>query len=1040
MSSNLIELLARGLNFNYSGDAQVPALMAAGMLETKVSAEIEKYIGTEQYWKLGLTAMNITQAREAWDHGGLDGVGEWHPAFVQSVASKFVAKAKQKKARIRAFGEQSLDRRAKYLPAPTLRFRKTEKGDKYHWRFDPMLEPAGLLQEYLNTRDMLPAGVPVVIRLLNELAEVVGGSMTYPEIPASEWKLLREHGFLPTKGNLAFCWDGNVSKVMKEWSGDNAIVLNGYAQRLGAALIPEGYKPRIRVGFSKCRLTEDGTPLFVWDEGFETAQPDGADGSHFYNADALPQGDDKSIQFSLLGDEIVAFGKGIADPLPSERCNGFDLVMDPDQIKGGYKGYFHDGDEWIADIGILRTFNGGEYPLGFEQIQFMDANKHPMGKEQFVKDLVELMNEFVGDMLKKGVWGLLSTLANDSPAIATAQQLLSAIDPEGKVNPLAIDVLADALDEALKSQLWQLAQGGGIRGAQLEIKMDSRLNMGECVAFGFKPGQEVAVWRFPTVLPQGLRTLHCVKKGGRVLPVGRIYMNPIDVLAMQGDDDGDVVGCSDDTRVIDMFKSRMTDKMYAVEPKGEKMNMPIESEEGLAYLETDPRGPVGITTIWQASIMACKGPKVLPYAIAMAVLNQYAIDSAKKAVIWPDLLAMAEPSAWKLNRSTGFYEVQCKPLLPDQHGVTVFPLKDTKPCYVMQWGKMRKVLGIKKMVLNEYDGTEEEVVTEPLAWRIQHGAKGQKLKKKIELSAYEPCRKKDKGFGGGNLVHAIHDKARVIVMTELGLLTKFEKASVRELLVAALEKKGYAWTTKYSSFTEYAGEARKMAAIEWYGERYSRLLKNYSVEDRAFHVDALNMEWEVMLASLDADTLLEVWWWEQTPTWVKYTGSSRHFTSIEEPGLHQANKPKHAWRVLWFKGSPVLEMLDMDGGNTCPFTTDYIIRSQPDVPSIIENVISDVLDEREPWKMLNNKIHSNTAHGKMVRDEDGNPVELWQCHACCRNITGIAMKQFRLSSTLREQKFMKDLTSSMNKVNRDINTAKSGEIDQDWADYIGSMI
>lgn len=1045
MSTTLATIIAlsKGLP-STDTTTDIPSHIAPQELQRKLEKYVAKHIGDE-YWKLGLTGLNIAKATEIWETRGLQGLVEWHPQLVQRLAQKWVKKAKEKKLAIENFGDLSLHRRAKYLPTPTLRYKMSEDGKKFHWRFDPMLEPAGLLAEYLAYRESLPAGVPVTIRLLNEAVEVKNGKKTYKVIDPEEWAVLREAGFLPTKGRLAFFWDAKVAAVMKEWSGDDAIVLNSYAQRLGAALVPGGYIPRIKVGFSKARISETGKPLFVWDEGYMDGTPDGADGSHFYNADTLSVGDWKSIQFSVLGDEKVAFGKGIADPICGERCNGFDLIMDPDQIKGGYKGAFSDGDSLVMDIGALRVFQGGEYPLGFEQLQFMNPDLHPMGKETFVDNLVELMEEFKGRMLKKGVWGLLESLSEESPAISLSMQMLQAIDPEMTINPLSIDVLNDALDEALKSQLWQFSQGAGIRGAQLEIKIDATLKPGECVAYGFKPGQEVACWRFPTVLPQGLRTLKCMPRGERSLPVGRIYMAPFDVLAMQGDDDGDVVGLTADPRVVQMFGCRMTEKLFAIEPKGEKMKLPIESEAGLRYLETDPRGPVGVTTIWQAAIMACKNPKTMPYAISMALLNQYAIDSAKKAVIWPDVLALAEPSAWKLDEKSGFWKANPVPLIVNQEGIMQFPLlaQDRKsPCYAKQWGYIQKILGIKKEIVDD-DGQKTTVDSKPLAWRMHFDKKGYELKKKVEFSTWARCRDKDDGFGGGNLVHAVHDKARLMIRASLVEMWNFDPLPVRELLIKALAKKGIVWQTQYSSFEEYSKGARKEIGVEWYGDRYSNIMKTYGPDERPSQIEMLNMEWENTISMNSMESLLEVWWWEHEPTWVKYAGKKRIFISTAEEGAWQANKPKHAWRVIQAPNNAILSILNLEQDSYCPWGKEYIIRKYPDVQSPIEMVVEEVLENEDPWALLNSKIHKNTHHGKVVRDEDGNTIELWQCSSCCRAITGMAMKKYRASTTLREQRFMKGLVHHVNNaIDRSIEKKeeKEFEMDDDWLEWMSGQV
>lgn len=89
--------------------------------------------------------------------------------------------------------------------------------------------------------------------------------------------------------------------------------------------------------------------------------------------------------------------------------------------------------------------------------------------------------------------------------------------------------------------------------------MDDRIPEGYCVVSGLEPELEVSAFRFPIILAQGLLSLKTMAPlpdhliNGE-LPHNQIIMNPVDVLASAGDDDGDTFGVTTDPNLIELFK------------------------------------------------------------------------------------------------------------------------------------------------------------------------------------------------------------------------------------------------------------------------------------------------------------------------------------------------------------------------------------------------------------------------------------------------------------------------------------------------------
>lgn len=986
-------------------------------LQRRVERKLDKYLHANRaWWKLGITELAVDGMVEDYALGGIDYMVEKHPRTMARIARAIMEPVFEKLEGTAS----ALARRGFYLPAPTLRIAITKNQEKLSWRFDPNLEPSGLLHHSLAHRGLLPGGVPVGIRLLNEIKWTEGKIMMKGDPDPEEWELFRKLGYLVRKGNMAIFWDGHVRETVLKAFPD-PISCNSYVQRLFSPLVPGGFHAEKKVFFSEARITKAGKTVFCTHPEWETAAPSGRDGAHAHVVEELG---DASLQFTWWNLNGV-FTKGISEPVYRDDAllpDGVTMILDPNQIKGAWKGKFTNGDTLTGDIGVMRKYAGGRYPWAFEGLQWMIPSLHEKGRDGFVEDITSIMEDAADKKFEGGVSGIFERKCREDDRLRAVGEVLKKLP--GSPNPLAVPYVRDILSDALRKDLWHLSQGGGGEGEQHEILIDRTLKPGQCVITGYKPGMEVAVWRFPTVLAQGLRVLTTVAPDERMCPVGRIYMSEFDTKAMQADDDGDIVGVSADPRYIRLFRCVPSKKVYAIEPKGEKISFPLESDEGFAYMAKDPRGPVGLVTIAQARVLSMiqKDTRALWYGLALAVLTQYTIDVAKRAVVWPNLDDLSNPHNW-VKGEDGFYRAEnIRPAVRDQvvvmeDGTTKVSLMDYPREVYQKWLKrIYKRLGIIEEVVDPFSGTTYDVQREALAWRSQTGNDGQPLAKRVNWTTWESCRTKAPDFKGGNVVHATHDAARRMFKARVKDMVKCEDIELRELVPLALKNKGVSWRTRYENWYEYERDVRRIAGIESYSNQMSSVLSGSGGgEDkdqiRSARLEMLEEEFQAGLLSLDLDELLEVWWWENTT--MTYTSENGRRVVFEgEGGEWPLNKPHIAIRLLTNPNSRLMAALGVAEDLRCPWTA--AVSKKKGDRTLVTRFAEEVLGGSNPWETLAKRIHLNTSHGDMVRDENGERVELRSCPACQKLIVGTAMSIYRQGKTVEEAQFMKTFTTELN--------------------------
>ncbi len=954
-------------------------------------------------------------------------------ALLEKIVQKKQAKLEDREGRM----EVRTTNRSMYLPQVTLVQEITKDGRKRRWRFETDLISTGLLPRMLESQGHKTEGTPLSLRIVNNLPMLKDqdGNPTnvQAQIPQEEWEILRQHGWMPTQGNLAWNWENKELRKILVTTFPKVIDMGAYNHRLNAPLIPGGYMENMTIKFmnpmaidiepqnvqeaTQAAMDEISGVRSEWERDQE------CDGAGLYNpnhplmAELVERYGKVVFQITLLRPDGL-FAKGII--VPREGMDENDsIVLDMAQVKGSHKGLVAEGQvETGCYVGLMKSWDRLSYfPGSFELLEFIKLPKDQEGKLEAELALRSLLDEAVEDIAKDGIDGLMAEIARDDEQLKLIVKIIAQIRAHGvQLNPMSIPMVKAAIEDKLRAKLWVIAQGAGIRGRQYVTVLDATVPEGQCVLSGFKTGSELAIWRFPCVLPQGLVKCKVIKPrphhlvDGKCIP-NTVFLNPRDLTArMQGDDDGDIVGISNDPRVLTLFKNRGSERVYMVEPVGQKFEVKSDSEEGHKYLETDPRGPVGLTTIWQAQLLSVGD---WWGALSMGVLNQEAIDAAKRKIEWTDVSKACEPGMWSQDEKGNMVLSPKAKLDTSKYEENPMQPPGWPGDYAKLWVKER---------LNKFGCIRNKKVRmNPLAWRIQTEeieGKVRSINKRINPTYWIPCAQKDQGFKGGNLVHWCHDVALAIWKThEAQWVEMFGTPELpvdtRDLLFQLMAQKGIKVQLVANSWEEYL-ELRKHAGITEYGQEFKKLLTKRVEEDVKFGaIEALNQQLHLQLKSLSAMELATVWYWELTPTYsISRSGQEPEYTHDLPQGeraFYRANKENYAFRAVSFPGSPILPLLGIEDVKGCTWLLEQERGTK---------IAQWVLNQPMPFKTLSERTFKNVAHGDERRDDNGNRVEFHQCQHCMEHITTQTIRGWRSSKTAGEKEFMRSLTIELNKLDR----------------------
>jgi len=668
------------------------------------------------------------------------------------------------------------------------------------------------------------------------------------------------------------------------------------------------------------------------------------------------------IQVRIWHPVLGVFIKGTL--APDDRCVDADglptIWVDWLQIKGKHKllaikerrgtvtgAFDQDGvlvnpeklEEWTGGegyhVGVLQTWDRrGTIKWCFEILERVaDNRENRIAVTSFIK---KALDKLEADGGLRGIFAKLTERDDDSKMrlVATlCDEINRKLPQEQAVDPLGVPFVWDYVEDEIGRKLYHLSQGAGMYGLRYVAGIDNGIPVGHCVVgrlhedgeWRFNHGDEIAVTRFPMILPQALKVLKVIDprkrgwkylqhlvlkthKGQNVCP-WMIFMNEHDLVGgCQGDDDGDTMVVNYEQAVVRMYKSRISmlpgvigNPTFLIEPdkatKGKKTDIKVLSwnedgswyisKDALKILSEDGRGPVGQLTYYCSYFLAL-GERFRLEALACAVLIQEAIDAGKHVVLLSDPEKLVLLENWKENSVTGEWSpVNCRAEYQgkwyDAQGMLNM---DT----FMEWAGKRAGRTSMKEILN---------------WRSKTG------NKKLSDKDWEPA-----GFQGGqNLVHyccnaardlwfrwkkdnGIHDANRANSML-----------SLRRLLPLALgvqSEPADSDSMKYQLLLQKSGLLAFGSAV--------KVIRNESLEpeQRSIKIEAEIALMHQKLRLLTFDELLTIW--------VTELASIEHARD-EETYDHNKAKSKYnrAFRAVCFPGSPVLERLGVEMETPCDY-------------------------------------------------------------------------------------------------------------------------
>ena len=711
----------------------------------------------------------------------------------------------------------------------------------------------------------------------------------------------------------------------------------------------------------------------------------------------------------------VSFWKGTLDP--DERAVDEDgnpsIVLDWLQCKGNFKGLSKDRRTQGAarlltvDIAITKTFDRlGACSLCFE---FFERIADTVRTRELVKKLMcESMEAF---KLAGGPDSIVNRISEDNRMVRLIVELCKRV----KVNPLCVPYVKNLVTEHMREWKWFMGQGAGIKCPYIKASILNSVPEGHFLMVPprgknghklFKHGDKMVVSRYPGVLSQGiivgividpesesfledypwLEEVLVSRYGLKTLPDNIMYLNERDlVLRMQGDDDGDELWFSSDSRLIELAENRSfifkKGEIILIEPEAlednPRSNTPLASWQGLVNVNRDFQGPIGYLT----NLMSCsidKGKRGVMAALALAV--QVAIDSGKKVMVVPSLVhamiignweevvrtdQMGEYKAWVLPSDSRKY--------PARSGI----LDPVTGCYRSKWLRTwanTEVLG----------GTRKKRVAlaDVITWRKLRGTDN-------FTEGPEP------GKGNGTLVTYMFEVLSGLLKEHEALMSMDVGDSVDlvDLLPLAL---GRTVAPVERGSDEYWAMINKAGLTDYNKSVVSILKLGLNPDERNEQIEAQQVLLANQLNSPEVDNL---------QVWVSC------LTGLQSCDGDYDRCLNWAMFAVAFSGSPILNELGILEEGTCSFLQDRFQEIEDWIGSVYHGpsgAEGRTVGHAATTFLFDNEL--NEAH------EEEFEVPMHKCRWCKEHVRAVATAMMRGNPDPSLAVFAKDLVSRVNAI------------------------
>lgn len=946
----------------------------------------------------------------------------------------------------------------------TLQYYTTKEG-KSRWMYDPDTRGKGLLQGIIdNIRgNQAPVAIPVLDNRskadVNEGQGLPGDDEPMGGLPYEQIRNLLDHELYVIQGKWAIPRDGEGFGILKE-TFPNAVDTTAYAGGLLSPTEPGGL-------WLNQKVTLTNIPTWA-------GRPSGRDGSGCIHPSLLAPLDRGIATIQVRGaTKNGTFFKGIL--VPDERCVDHEgnptIWVDWLQVKGKMKGHakrFSEKGltrEIVADLGVLRVWDRpSTISVCFE---ILENIRNTEANWEVVRDRLD---QAMDRMEEKGLEGFAKTVARDNPSAALAIQLINLLNEKKgaeEYSALSIPWLRRAVEDKIMRRLYHLGQGAGMAGERFVTIIDNGIPPGHCVVPGIPAGKEVAAFRIPVVLSQVLTTMKTVAplpwhrtgtglfeceewmRGYNLMLEARaqgnhgfaeyiqgqliqrwydgieegrysdgdpipytVFLNEVDMVnRMMGDDDGDTIGIFRDPEVVGLFKDLVDDKVYLVEPEGEKVELLWDNPKtweryGMApwdYMAQDQRGPVGELTILRSRLLAVGD---IMGALAMSILIQEAIDKGKRVVRWTDWRFAVFQENWHYSHEKGGWEFEPTNVVEfeDSRGIKQTPRSRVQtdefgnirmgPVY--GWVNDRlKAFGVPTTTTVDQWGNAKEKPVYTCGWRRGRWQQD----KRIHPDHWEPAEAHQDGWTGGNLVHRCWNHARERWLTMKDRFdTKIQQVDLSTLLheLVRLER-GIDIPIKPMTWDEYVRGLRVTSGIQALGKAMAKAQSTKGSPDtkNQRHDEAL-AEFRGTIQRCGVEDLMQIWYME-----CKY---SRH------QGEDFKGNINYAYYAVAWDGSPVLALLGLDMPARCGFLDQD--------PTREKQILDDCFKHQDPIKRLGVWLAKSRLHGQENVDEAGEPVEMWSCPDCTDRLQRGVIRRIRRDKSRLDRKWMSQLTHRLNNPNK----------------------
>jgi hypothetical protein len=461
-----------------------------------------------------------------------------------------------------------------------------------------------------------------------------------------------------------------------------------------------------------------------------------------------------------------------------------------------------------------------------------------------------------------------------------------------------------------------------------------------------------------------------------------------------------------------------------IEPQGLKKIIHWDSNQGMEYgSTTDPRGPVGLTTIFLAEMRAIGDRQA---AAALAISNQEAIDQAKRQVDYTDWTKICPfmPGVSAIRDEKGMFQYH----FPGSNNTREQKTEDFPLKQLQEWRLNRLIKAGLTWRLN--DKGQQVLTQNVLGWRIHEEvvqvngqAKRQRLRKRIDYTQWKSTREKQNGCLHQNLVHVIADTC-LDAWLKLGgseiMDTAQKVCDLYPILPAICKAKGIPWSPPTVDWKTFQGLLKK-AGITQYKADIKSVMVGATVEVKSIRIEQANAKMTDSMAQISIVEIQAMWEMIHRPWVYAYPNGSKGKRQLmlasEVPSgmkVFPACNPLDLYRALATERSWWATVVSETAHDKCHFLDTIVNGGKYNGLSRLVATMAYITSYPDPAHKLAELVANNTSHGNEIKSDEGHSVEMWQCAECRERLRYALASTLRSMRTSKTNEFLKRMTTTAN--------------------------